>query len=217
MESTLAHTINPFAGEHRITSSALEIEAARRAAEVSLGEVSYSRERYGERGRLFGQSDGAWLATLCRGDGRYVERQVLWLGGVLSSRGIPRWLLERHLGVLHSELLRLHPADAECYALLDDAAWLLHERRHARISEAHARELAETFAARAEAEWTARLPEMGRILVAPVADEADGIDNAVPSVQGWAGDPARFPPGWRGAVESTIREARLRVEAGSGA
>ena len=217
MESTLAFTINPFAGEHRITSSAVEIEASRRAAEVSLGEVSYYRERYGERGRLFGQSDGAWLATLCRGDERYVERQVLWLGGVLSSRGMPRWLLERHLGVLHSELLRLHPADAECYALLDDAAWLLRERRQARIAEADARELAEGFTARADATWTARVPEMGRILVAAVADEADGIDNAVPSVESWAGDPARFPPGWRGAVESTIREARLRAGTAGGA
>lgn len=212
MDQVPASTLNPHAGSHPVSASAVEVEAALRAADVSLREVSYYRERYGARGRLFGRSDGAWLVDLCRsGDEAYVHEQVLWLGRVLAARGMPRWLLERHLEVLHGELVRASPGDAARYELLRGAARMLRRRRERRISEAHARALADGFLARVEPDAAARLPEMGRILVWAAADEADGIANAATSVAEWAGDASRFPERWTAAVRVTLHAARSRA------
>jgi hypothetical protein len=203
-----ASTINPQAGTHPISASSLEIDAARRAAARSLREVRYYQERYGERGRRFGESDGAWLATLCRGGPAYVESQVLWLGNVLSSRGMPRWLLERHMEILHDELVVARPEDSACYDLLRQGADLLRRRRERYIPQAEAEVLERDFLARADRDWAARLPEMGRLIVAAAADEADGVARAVSSLVSWAGDPARFPVQWRKAVRGTVSDAR---------
>ncbi|HSN88968.1 MAG TPA: hypothetical protein VL025_19545, partial [Thermoanaerobaculia bacterium] len=125
--------------------------------------------------------------------------------------GMPRWLLERHLQVLHAELVRACSEDASCYALLLQTAELLRRKRVEQISEAVMEELAARFAREADAAWVRRIPEMGHLLVAAVADEADGITNAVRSLEPWARDPSRFPEVWRSAVQSTIAEARQRV------
>ncbi|HEX7240361.1 MAG TPA: hypothetical protein VF263_08860 [Longimicrobiaceae bacterium] len=208
METSFAFAINPSAGWHPVTSDPEEVEAARRAGEASLREFPYYVERYGERGRFFAASDGAWLVNLAAGGGEYVERQVLWLGTVLASRGMPRWLLERHLELLHDELGRARPRDAGRYRPLLDAAALLRGLRERRIPPAVFRGLALEFAARVGPEWSRRLPGMGGILAAAVADEADGIANAVASVEPWATDPTVFPPIWVAAVRATLAEAR---------
>lgn len=211
MNTILAAAINPFAGYHPVTASPEEREAVQRATETALRDTPYYLERFGERGRLFGGSDGGWLVTLCDGDTPYIERQVLWLGRVLSSRGIPRWLLQRYLRILHDELARSVPrSGARCAALVHAGALLdAMQRRH--LAEADARALAATFDLRADPRWVARLPGMGRILVGAVVDEAGGIPGAVASVVGWAADPEHFPAPWVNAVEATVAEARGRA------
>ena len=211
MDAPAAYTLNPFAGHHPVASSPREVDAARRAAERSLEEFRYYLERYGERGRLFGQSDGAWLVTLCRGDQAFVRQQVLWLGRVLSSRGIPRWLLQRHLEHLHAELVRALPERAGHYAPLLDAADLLRALQREQIPAETAEALAADFSARADPAWVRRLPQFGRILVAAVTDEAAGIGRAVTSLEEWCADRARFPASWVTAVHATIAEARSQV------
>lgn len=213
MTTVLAHSINPFAGWHAISPDPRDIEAARRAVHASLAEFPYYRERFGERAGLFGASDGAWLATLCQGEPEYVRKQVLWLGTVLSSRGIPRLLLERHLELLHRELLRDTGGDDRCRPLLG-AAHLLRTLRQEQISQADADALAAAFEARADPDWLRRLPRMGAILVAAVSDEAAGIARAAASVQEWAADSARFPPTWTAAVQQTVADARARTRSG---
>lgn len=212
MSTTIAAVINPFAGTHPVTASPAELEAVRRATEASLAEAPYYLERYGDRGRLFGGSDGGWLVTLCRsGDTGHVQRQVAWLGRVLSARGMPRWLLQRYLELLHHELARALPDEpATCRVLLDACA-LLRDEQRAHLAEVDARALAAAFDADAEAAWVARLPNMGRILAAAVADEAAEIPNAVESVEPWATDPGRFPPRWISAVRTMLADARRSV------
>ena len=214
MTSTLASTINPFAGWHAISPNPDDVAAARRAVAASLAEFPYYGERYGVRAGLFGASDGAWLATLCRGEPEYVRKQVLWLGTVLSSRGIPRLLLERHLELLHRELLRSTRDEDRCRPLLG-AAHFLRALRQEQIAEADAGALAADFDARADPDWLRRLPQMGAILVAAVGDEGAGIARAVASVEEWAAEPARFPPAWTAAVARTLADARSRVRAGA--
>ncbi len=214
MDTIIAANINPSAGLHPVTASPVELEAVRRATEAALREAPYYTERFGERSRLFGGSDGGWLVTLCGGDAEYVERQVLWLGRVLSSRGVPRWLLQRYLQILHDELASSVPdAGPRCAALLH-AASLLHDLQRRQIAESDARALAEAFELRTDAAWLARLPGMGRILVGAVADEAGGISGAVRSMTEWAADSARFPERWIAAVHATVAEARARVRRG---
>jgi hypothetical protein len=211
MNNPLASTINPSAGSHAISSDPREIGAAQRASERSQTQMPYFWERFGERGRRFCDSDGAWLSLVCRGEWSYVERQVLWLGQVLASRGMPRWLLARHLEVLRVELVRACPETAARYDHLRAAAELLLRRQERHLPDAVVEELAERFSEEADPGWVARIPEMGRILVAAVADEADGVPNAVTSVTSWAADPSRFPDVWSRAVHRTIERARDRL------
>jgi hypothetical protein len=211
MSTTVAAVINPFAGVHPVTASPALLRAVRHATEASLREAPYYLERYGDRGRLFGGSDGAWLVTLCQDDPEYVERQVLWLGRVLAARGMPRWLLQRHLEILHDEVARAVPDEPHLCRVLQGAAALLRDEQRRHLSEADARALAAAFDAQADPAWVARLPGMGRILASAVADEAAGIANATGSVEPWATDPARFPPRWIVAVRATLADARRIV------
>lgn len=215
METTIAAVINPFAGVHPVTASAAELKAVRRATEASLVEAPYYLERYGERGRLFGGSDGAWLVTLCRGDSDFMERQVLWLGRVLAARGMPRWLLQRYLETLHDELIRAVGDQGGRYRALLEACTLLRDRQRRHLAEADARAIAAAFDADADPAWVARLPSMGRILAAAVADEAADLPNAVESVEEWAADTARFPERWVAAVHTALASARRSVHRGS--
>lgn len=186
----------------------------RRAADTSLRHFPYYGERFGERGALFARSDGAWLALLCGGDAALVEEEVLWLGRVLSSRGVPRWLLERHLSFLHAQLTESLPRQRERYEPLRSAADGLAERRRSRIPDADANALRDEFRRAADPGWRKRLPEMGDLLVSAAADEADGITRAVESLETWAADPERFPGPWISAVRDTVSSARRRARSG---
>lgn len=208
---TPAHTINPDAGTYPITDDAAELEAAARASERSFAEFPYYDWRYGERGRRFGSSDGAWLALVAHHEQAEIDRQVLWLGRVLASRGMPRLLLERHLELLHDELATALPVRGERYAKLLRAAEMLRGERRAALNDETFRALAAGFDAAVGAEWSGRLPRMGEVLVAAVADERNQISEAVPNLVGWMTDPGRFPPPWIAAVHATVENARARL------
>jgi hypothetical protein len=211
MNTVIAAEVNPYAGLHPVTASPAEMEAVRRATGAAIRETPYYVERYGERAALFGGSDGGWLVTLCDGDSEYIERQVLWLGRVLSARGVPRILLQRYLRLLRDELAATEPqAGARCTALLHAGAVLAAQQRRY-IPDPDALALADGFDLRADEATLARLPGMGRILIGAVADEAGGIAGAMASVAEWATDPGRFPDRWITAVNATVAEARGRV------
>jgi hypothetical protein len=203
-----ASLVNPDAGSHPVTHDPREIAAAAAAAERSFEEFPYFAERYGERGRRFGHSDGAWLAVVAEAAQEQVNAEVLWLGGLLSSRGMPQVMLERHLEFLHDELVRAAPERSEVYGRLLAAAEMLRRMRERQISAKRCRELADAFAARAAGEWSARLPHAGELLVSAAADERMGITQAVPAIEGWMTDPQRFPASWIAAVRDTLAEAR---------
>ena len=211
MSTVPAESINPYAGSHPISADPAEVQAAWGAAEASVREFPYFLERYGDRSRLFGASDGAWLATLRDRSAQELRQEVLWLGTVLASRGMPRLLLERHLEILHAELSRAVPDRAESYAGLLEGARALRERRLAHLSDEAMDQLDRDFDASVGPAIARRLPRMGRILAAAVADEADGLANAVSSVLDWARGPASFPGEWLAAVEATVRSARERA------
>jgi len=160
--------------------------------------------RYAERGEAFSRSDGGYMVTLTSHPLAYVVQQINWLGVLLASRGMPRWLLESHLDLLFDELAAAIPKRRIKYRKLVKAAEVLREARHDWISQADFEALAASFSAKSGD----GLANGGEMLVSAVCDEFCGIAKAVPSLVVWLGDPARFPAPWCAAVEQTLADAR---------
>ena len=207
----LVAVLNPEAGWHGIPEDLREIRAALRAGTRSWQQFPYYGWRYGERGRRFTRSDSAWIATISHLAQGEVSRHLLWLGGLLAARGMPRWLLEWHLRVLVEELGEAIPEQRQVYARLEHAADQFAAARRAHLPDAALAALSHDFDARVGPDWSGRLPGMGSILAAAVADEVAGIARAVTSLEGWLTDSARFPPHWCAAVRATLDHARTAV------
>ncbi len=201
-------TLNPDAGTHPICGDSRELAAAVRAGQRSWQRFPYYAQRFAERGERFTRSDSAWLVSLTDCGAEVVEEQVAWLGRVLASRGMPRYLLELHLEVLHTELVAAVPAKTAIYDPLLGAAASLRALRLRHVDEPVFVELGAAFTQEVGDEWDARLPGTGSLLVAAVADEGTGLPLAVPSIVRWMTDPSRFPGPWIAAVQRTIAAAR---------
>lgn len=204
----LVRVLNPEAGTHPLPTDPRELQAALRAGEQSWRQFPYYEWRYGQRGAQFTRSDSAWLVTLSDHPSVIVEQQVLWLGRVLAARGMPQWLLERHLELLHQELVAAVPEKAAAYERLQLAALRLREMRRQHIDDDLFQSLIAEFDQQVGDEWSTRLPATGGLLAAAVADERAGIVQAVTSIESWMTEPTRFPDVWIEAVRSTISKAR---------
>lgn len=205
--NAVASSLNPEAGSHPIPSDPREIEAAIRAGQECLKHVPYFEARYGERGRRFASSDGAWLVTLSELEQAQTHEQVLWLGRVLASRGMPRLTLEVHLRMLFEELCRAVPERSSQYARLNVASRELGSIRRQHIDEASFQALCDQFEA-ALAPHSRHLAKIGPLLVSAVADEKAGLKGGVDSLRDWLTDNARFSTEWVAAVQETLTRAR---------
>lgn len=203
-----ASGLNPEAGDHPITSDPRELAASLRASERTLAEFPYYHWRYGERGVRFSNSDSAWLAHVCSLPAAGTRQQIAWLGAVLSSRGMPQILLEHHLLIMRDELVAAVPEKRRVYAALTRNATHFRKARLAAISERKASSIAAAFTKAAPNLWRERIPEMGALLVAAVADERNGIERAVISIEEWVYDKERFPQSWIRAARNAIAAAR---------
>lgn len=202
-----ARSVNSEAGEHPISADPIERASAETATRLSWREFPYYPRRYGERGYRFSISDSGWLETLCRATPSAAVAQVTWLANVLSNRGMPSYLMERHLAHLRTDLVRSAPDRASRYAILEHCETSLRERRQSQIGEPSFRALASSFE-EAVASSVGRIPNVGLILVSAVADERSGVSAAVESVESFVLDAARFDAAWLGAVRGTLRSAR---------
>jgi hypothetical protein len=196
-----ADFLNPDAGTHPVTTDPAELAAAARAGARTWAQFPYFEQRFAERGRKFCTSDTAWLLTLGHRERKPAVDQVLWLGRVLSARGMPRYLLEQHLHNVVAELgvsagRNLRAGERKLRAL-----------RRQYVAQDAFDELAGVFNARV-AGVQQGFGAMGELLVSAVADEASGIERALISVEEWACDAARFPAEWIDAVRATIGDAR---------
>ncbi len=206
--SELVSALNPEAGSHAIANDPREIEAALQAGARSWQQFPYYEWRYGERGRRFTWSDSSWIVTLTQHSAAVVYHQINWLGRLLAARGMPRWLLEQHLYVLHEELTRAIPEKRHDYAILAQVARRLHEERRAQIDDQAFQALVAAFKAQVGPEWSEQMRGVGAMLVAAVADEKQGIKQAVTSLEAALTDPDRLPQVWINAVQSLIKQAR---------
>lgn len=204
----LVTSINPEAGRHAVTADPREREAAIRAGDRCWARHPYFDQRYGERGRRFTRSDGAWQATLVHYEPARISQQVKWLGRVLAARGMPGVLLEEHLEILADELTAAIPTGKSAYDKLRTAAAELRTARHRHLKDDQLEALDTEFDRTADPEWSVRLPHTGRLLACAVCDEREGSPLAVKSLHSWLTDPRRFPLTWVTAVDATIAQAR---------
>ena len=206
-----AAALNPEAGSHDVTVDPRELEAVFRAGEHSWQRFPYYERRYGERGRRFTTSDSAWIATLATASAVDARRQLRWLGALLATRGMPRWLLEVHLEALHSELVSAVPEQRAAYDRLLRVAAMFREERLRHLDETTTAELAAAFDRRVGPSPVNGLAEAGALLVAAVADERAGMIGAVAGLLDWLADPARFSDDWIAATDETVTAARARA------
>ncbi|MEI7430821.1 MAG: hypothetical protein WCL27_10225 [Betaproteobacteria bacterium] len=195
---------NPDAGQHPLPVDEREIEAVLRSTLRCYEQHPYFFARYGKRGEAFTRSDGGYLATLADYPQSHVDSQVAWLARMLVSRGLPRWLMEVHLGLLAEELVVAVPERAASYAKLQHAACVLREERQAQIAQSDF----DTLVADFENAAGAGLEGAGGLLVAAVCDECCGLREAVPALLVWFGDPGRFSLRWCASVAATLEQAR---------
>jgi hypothetical protein len=205
-----ARTINPEAGEHAISAHPGEQAAAEAATRLSWKEFPYYPKRYGERGWKFSLTDSGWMQTLTDLSLDAAKSQVLWLSNVLAARGMPRYLLERHLEHLHAQLIVAVPERAQAYELLRGLVAYLRDMRLAQLPEPAFSEVSSTFEA-AVASCPDKVRNMGVVLAAAVADDAGGTSNVLDSVKKWATDLDRFGPEWIQAVQATMVQARAAL------
>ncbi len=178
------------AGHHSVTTDAERLRAALRAAHRTFEAEAYYRARYSERGARFAGTVSAWLVT--RGDlpADGCLGQVAWLSRVLATRGMPSWLLERHLGDLTAEL------EAACGAgaagTLPDAAAQLRSTRVAVVAD---QEL-ERAPGRLLEESGAPEPLAGAaaLVLAAAADVAAGVTGSWAPCVDWLTDADRCDP-----------------------
>jgi hypothetical protein len=211
---TAVTAFNPDAGRHRIPEDLREVRAAMRAGEQTWHHFPYYERRYGARGERFTWSDSLWLATLVDLDQAIINRQILWLGGMLAARGMPQWMLEVHLQMLRDELSAAVPEKQLRYTRLGIAATQLGDLRRQFLSDSTFQTLAQEFEAAVGSPWNQQLQRAGELVVAAVLDEAAGLADALSSLHSWMTDPTRFPARWITTVERTIAKTQALIASG---
>lgn len=209
-ETTLtAMTLNPEAGSHSIVQDPDLLAIALKAGRKTWRQFPYLAYRFGERGKRFTDSDSGWIVGLTELPASTMAKQVDWLGRVLASRGIPRYVLERHLQVSWELLSESYPERTGNFSSLRDCAAAQAKHRQAQLSDEDFR----TTAKEAENRLTARDKRargLGVILVAAAIDEASGIPKAVSNIEEWV-NAARFTQELRAEFAQTSKQLKASL------
>jgi hypothetical protein len=188
--------LNSEAGDTPAPTDPQHIAIARRAAALVWRAVPYFAFRYGERGRAFGLSDGAWLVTLAALPRDARIAQIEWLAGILSPRGIPSWLVEVQLRATSLIGTRSGWAGAEA---LSDAAGHLGDRRRSVLSDGAFQLAGDCFR---EIAGPSRLADgTGKMVASAEIDVALGFSKSSASLTEWFRSTRTFPSCWLEAIE----------------
>jgi heme oxygenase len=176
-----ATALNPEAGAHPVPQNPAILQAALRAGRRCREEFSYYERRYGERGRRFTDSDAAWLAALTELPEALVASQVLWLGRLLSVRGMPFLLMERQLELLVEELGTLQIPVAALRTVLSD----LQSQRCSLIPQSRFDDVCRLVADRITSLGSIGFTDLPFLLIAAFADTLSGIPECMASLKTW--------------------------------
>lgn len=204
-----ASTINPDAGDYPITADPAERAASTTATRRTWEAFPYYHRRYGERGWRFSLSDSGWIATLCSLPPMAVPAKVQWLQRLLATRGMPSYLLERHLVALAEEFGTRIPGEAARYAVLAMGARMLLDERLRVVDALSFDSAAQAFDDEVRSMPDA-VPAMGAVLASAIVDGVLGVAPEKFTFD-WALDEARFVPEWRATVQRFRTEFRAKL------
>ncbi len=199
--------LNPEAGNHPIPEDKREIEAALKASDRGWVEFPYYKQRYGNRGKRFSDSDSCWIVTLTDLDQETLNLQIDWLCRVLATRGMPSIMMEQTLKYLAEELTRALPDKAACYSKLTASADALEGLRMKWFHGTDFNSLVTRFDVAVGPEMAKKYKNIGCLIVSAVADEKNGIEGSVDILQKWLTDKERFPDEWIQIVNETFEKA----------
>ncbi len=207
-EDELLFEVNANAGSHAVTWDPREILAAWDAGVASWAAAPYYEARFSARGRHFTRSDSQWLVTLSRV--RDPWPQVQWLASLLSSRGMPSYLLEQHLDTLATALTAAVPARAVYYAALSRCASRLREQRLRAVPDFDA----QVAALRAAGEDAL---DLAPLVISALADVRSGVAPVAGArLDDWIAD-ARVDPTFVAAARHALRPPPAGERRGAGA
>ena len=116
-------------------------------------------------------------------------------------------MLEYALNYLHAELTMANPEHTETYDKLRTSADILREARTQHISEKEFESLSNKFDQSVGDELARQYKNTGKLLVASVVDDQNGIKGAVSAFKEWVADEARFSKQWITTVEDILQHA----------
>jgi heme oxygenase len=199
-------TINFEAGDHAIPQNPAEIVLALRAGKSAWERYPYLDQRFGERGRRFTNSDSCWLVALARMPVETATKNLKWLRTVLSTRGIPTVILERHLQRIQEALAVEFEDQVEMRTRFDPfLAALKAERQPIEDCIAH---LVEQFDLKFRACAGHKVPSAAELIASAWMDERSGIRGALASVRDWFTDSERFSEEWIADVNEFVIQLR---------
>lgn len=197
-------SLNPAGGNHPIPQDERELKACITAGYKCLEEFPYILMRYGISGRLFTLSDSAWLTHLTELNQDALNSQIDWLLNVLSTRGMPSILLERHLDYLYEELVKTYPEKKSIYIKLNYSREVIQRKRLYSFDNEGLKKVEEVFFGTINDYEKNKLPDAIKLLASANVDEAMGIRGSLESILSWLSEKERFTPQWI----NSIREAQ---------
>lgn len=220
-EEFSSFTLNPASGSYPACGDRDVLLAVLHASDRALAENPYYVRRYGRSAWFFSDSDGAWLATLSESGLGVMKKQIRWLAEILTSRGMPAFLLARHLLILREELQNVRPEQAEQWELLRQVSHWLDPCPEDVVVMRVAEEIPllqrsagfpEGFEAREAAEIITRaLLDENRGLLEK-GHPSQGFPGVVQSVVSWYVNPDRFPASWIASVDRLVENASELIE-----
>lgn len=220
----VATHLNAQAGNHPVPQDAREVRAALEAGRECLERFPYLEMRFGDRGRRFTFSDSAWVVAVVKDVPEQAEAQLAWLIRLLSQRGMPSWIMEEYLVLLHEHLNAAIPEGAQRHAILLEICGQWKAMRCQHIPESRFTELALEFNREASRqairqairqampEWAERLKCPGELLISAVVDRANGMDRAVESLCTWFIDDEHYPKPWNEAVQRFLTRVQGEIQ-----
>ena len=182
---------------------ARELAAVNRASDRSWNEFPYWEMRFGERGRRFSLSDGAWNVTLCSGT---VANALEKCAG--SARCFPRAACRRFCSSGISSSFTKSSARSVTHICSKDRA---SSRDCAARKSGNRHSIGSPTNLMKERPGVAPIPGMGVLLVSAVCDEALGIEHAVDNIVNWTETRGQEKGRWINAIRSTIASARAAL------
>ncbi|MFZ9887404.1 MAG: hypothetical protein ACO3JL_07865 [Myxococcota bacterium] len=178
--------VNPEAGSHPVPSHEGTLIASLEAGRLACEQWTYLRERFGERGLRFSQSDGAWIAAVAQRPLPDVQKEMRWLRMTLSRRGMPHIIIQTFV----EAYCRLMTNDTTADESLERLRGVAQEWTEARLgfmASSFGRKWGEAMSLLAAPLPNPRAQEAIALLAAALVDEQAGVRDAYREVAAWLG------------------------------